>query len=184
MAEIFTSTSEKQSAVPQVNSWQRFLVLLEVVTLTLLFTVAIVGFTHLVLVFVAPGMLRWTLLQLGAGIVFAPAIYLVFVLSRKASKSYGVSVSDWSEGLKIGVLLSILGAVETTLMTLVLRKVNFTGWDARGNMIALCFILPNLALFGWILNFFQSIAKHMPTPLAFLALIGVWAISGIRISAH
>jgi len=175
MAETLASVLEKKSAATQVNSWRRFFVLLEVVTVSLLSFAVLAGVQYLIPVFVSPGDLRWTLLHLGPRMAIFIPICLVLFLTRKASKSYGVSVSDWSDGLKIGALLCALGAMEITLTLVLFRNVNFSGWDARGNLIGVCIVLPNLVLFGWILNFFQSVAKRLPTFVALLALIGVWA---------
>lgn len=172
MTDILVSISETQRPIRESNTWRRILVLLEVSILALLLPVARVGFKHL-----APaGALRSTILQIGAGVVIvATALCLFLVWRRKDFKSYGITLRGWPDGLKIAVLLCL---VEIGIILPLLRLASvghFTGYESRGQMMTLCCELPGLVLFALIIRYSQSISKYMPTALACVVLVGLWA---------
>jgi membrane protease YdiL (CAAX protease family) len=176
MTDILASAVGTQRSAPQANMWRRILVFLEVTLVTLLIPMTRLGFKYLIPV----GALHTIILQMGVGVVImAPAVCLFLILRRTDFKAYGITLHGWPGNLKIGVLLSLLCVVEIIVSRRLFRfagVAHYSGYETRGNLIALCFALPSLALFALILRYTQFIAKYVQIGLAWVIFVGLWAM--------
>jgi membrane protease YdiL (CAAX protease family) len=156
------------------SAGERVLVLLEVSLVALLVAVTRMGFKY----FAPAGTLSSVIRQTGAGVIIVGPMLCLWLWWRgKDFKAYGITLHDWREGLKIGVVLSLLLAGYVCASLPILRHAgvdHFTGFEPRAHLIVLLLALPGLALFVWILRFSASITKRTPTVLAGIALVALW----------
>ena len=169
-----TEASRMNAPLPGSRAGERVLALLEVSLVALLVAVTRMGFKY----FAPAGTLSSVIRQLGAGIIIVGPILCLWLWRRgKDFKAYGITLHDWREGLKIGVVLSLLLAGYVCASLPILRHAgvdHFTGFEPRAHLIVLFLALPGLALFAWILRFSTLIAKRIPTALAGMALVALW----------
>ena len=158
------------------DAWQQILALLEVSLLALLIPVARMEFKNLV----PDGRFSSVIRQMGSGVIIVALAVCIFLWFRGRNfKTYGITLCGWREGLKVGVVLSVLCAGYVGASLPFLRHVgvdHFTGAEQRAHMIILLLALPSLVLFAWILRFSTSVAKRIPTALAGIALVALWLL--------
>lgn len=156
------------------SAGERTLALLEVSLVALLVPAARMAFRN----FTPAGTWSSAIRQMGAGVILvAPAICIFLWLRRKNFKAYGITLRDWREGLKTGVLLSLLCAAYIGVSLPILRHAgvdHFTGFEPRTHMVVLFLSLSGLVLFVWVMRCSASFTKRTPTVLAGLALVALW----------
>ena len=175
MTEPLVSADSPRASVPPASPWLRLLTLGEVTLWTLLIPAARMGYKCL-----TPDGAVWAATRhMGFGVIAVAASVCLFLAWHKQDfNACGITLQDWPGNLKIGVVLSLLCAGVVVASVPIFRRAginHFTGWEAQGRILALCFALPALALLVWIFRVAQAIAKRLPTTLGIALYLGLWA---------
>jgi membrane protease YdiL (CAAX protease family) len=116
-----------------------------------------------------------------AGVVTILTALCLFLWHRKSFADFGVSLRNWPDQLKTGVVLTLMlmfiGLLTRSLFAH--HHGNFQAYYGTWQSpflydIAVAVII--IALFPWILRFVQGILVMLPTALALMILLGLWSM--------
>lgn len=123
--------------------------------------------------------------EVSAGLNFSPGVVTtlvalcLFLWHRKSFAGYGVSLRNWQEQLKVGIILSLVGMLIGLSARYLfvryhgnLQSPYGTGQSPWLSDTVISIII--VAIFPWLLKFSQRASVAIPTLVAILVLLGLW----------